>query len=231
MILAVIVLFVGTSVIPGISGNINNISYSGAIEMASLDDPPEEEWNKTFGGGMYDVGYSVQQTTDRGYILAGRTDSYGADGPDIWLIKTDSSGNKIWDKTFGGDNWDDCASVKHTTDGGYILTGFTASYGPGDVWLIKTDSSGNLLWDKTFGGSEADWGVSVQQTDDGGYIIAGVTISYGAGGWDVWLIKTNSNGAMQWNKTFGGLYDEAGWSVQQGFAVKRKEPGRAQHDC
>ena len=163
---------------------------------------------KTFGGDNYDFGYSVQQTTDGGYIITGTTLSFGNDDGDVWLIKTDSYGNEDWNNTFSGSGY----SVQQTTDGGYIITG---NNGSGDVLLIKTDSQGNEEWNQTFGGSDDDEGLSVQQTTDGGYIITGYTESFGNGGRDVWLIKTDSQGQEEWNQTFGGSSGDFGRSVQQ----------------
>ena len=178
---------------------------------------PVVEWEKTFGGSDYDYGWSVQQTSDGGYIIAGFTHSYGAGYRDVYLVKTDSAGNLQWEKTFGGSNFEHGRSVQQTSDGGYIIAGETYSYGAGsyDVYLVKTDSAGNLQWEKTFGGSDYDVGYSVQQTSDGGYIIAGYTYSYGAGSCDVYLVKTNSAGNLQWQKTFGGADVDWGLSVQQ----------------
>ena len=120
-----------------------------------------------------------------------------------------------WTKTFGGNSNDIGYSVQQTTDGGYIITGYTSSSGNIDIWLIKTDSNGDSLWTKTFGGSGDDLGQSVQQTTDGGYIITGYTTSFGNGYYDVWLIKTDSNGDEEWNQTFGGGGSDSGHSVQQ----------------
>jgi len=174
-------------------------------------------WDETFGGSDLDVGYSVQQTSDGGYIITGYTNSYGTGGSDVWLIKTDASGNQLWDKTFGGSVHDEGYSVQQTSDGGFIITGYTASYGAGgeDVWLIKTDFSGNKLWDKTFGGISSDQGFLVQQTSNGGFIITGYTFSYSAGGGDVWLIKTDVSGNKLWDKTFGSISSDQGFWVQQ----------------
>ncbi|MBA7479845.1 hypothetical protein ES707_15286 [subsurface metagenome] len=160
------------------------------VYLVKTDASGNMEWEKTIDGGEDDLAYAVEQTTDGGYIIAGETSSYGADYGDVYLVKTDASGNKEWDKTFGGSDYDMAGSLQQTTDGGYIIAGFTVSYGVnGDGYLVKTDASGNMEWEKTIGGSETDYAYSVRQTTDGGYIMAGQTSSYGASSTDVYLVK------------------------------------------
>ena len=172
---------------------------------------------KTYGGTDDDYASSVQQTSDGGYIVAGKTYSFGAGWYDIFFIKTDASGNVQWTKTYGGTDWDDAYSVQHTSDGGYIVAGETYSFGAGwsDIFFIKTDASGNVQWAKTYGGTNYDEAYSVQQTSDGGYILAGYTQSFGAGYGDIFLVKTDANGNVQWAKTYGGTSSDWASSVQQ----------------
>ena len=174
-------------------------------------------WSHTFGGSDEDWCYSAQQTSDGGYILAGYTRSFGAGSADFWLVKTDGDGDSLWSRTFGGTDYDECRSVQETLDGGYILAGYTRSFGAGlaDFWLVKTDVNGYSLWSRTFGGSSGDECHFVQQTSDEGYILAGVTASFGGASWDGWLVKTDADGDSLWSHAYGGGYYDEFNSVRQ----------------
>lgn len=180
-----------------------------AVSCQKTEEGPKVNWEKTYGGPNYDVGYSVQQTSDGGYIVAGYTSSFGAGGQDIYLIKTDNLGDTIWTKTYGGTNSDFGYSVQQTSDGGYIIAG-TSDLALSDVYLIKTDANGDLIWAKTYGGTNPEHG-AVQQTSDGGYIVVGGT----SDGNDIWLLKTDVNGDTLWSHTYGGDGADYGKSVQQ----------------
>jgi hypothetical protein len=168
---------------------------NGDVWLIKTDANGDEEWSRTFGGSAVEYGESVAQTSDGGYIVTGSTQSYAVGSADVWLIKTDADGNQEWNQTFGGLNEEHAYSVAQTSDGGYILAGYTESYGAGsaDVWLIKTDAHGAEEWNQTFGGASFDGSYSVAVTSDGGYIITGDTVSYGDGS-DVWLIKVSDSG-------------------------------------
>jgi len=177
----------------------------------------QTNWTRTYGGPGWDEGNSVRQTTDGGYIVAGLTQSSGAGYADVWLIKTNARGDVVWTRAYGGRHWDEGKSVQQTSDGGYIITGFTWSFGgKGDsyVWLIKTNAQGDTLWTRTYCGRGA-WGRSGQQTTDGGYIITGYDYSSDTGACDVYLIKTNAQGDTLWARTYGGGAEDRGYSVQQ----------------
>ena len=196
----------GGYIIAGAATSPAGNSYD--VYLIKTDSLGDSLWAKTFGGSDYDRGCSVKQTADKGYIIAGWTRSFGSDSSNIYLVKTDSLGDSLWAKTFGGDSAEYGFSVDQTNDKGYIITGSTNSFGSGssDVYLVKTDSLGDSLWAKTFGGSFFDYGTSVLQTADGGYIITGYCYN------DAYLIKTNSYGDTLWTKN---LLGGAGNSVLQ----------------
>ena len=185
--------------------------------LVKTDPEGNKQWSQTFGGSESEGAYSVQQTADGGFIIAGETYSFGKGRSDFWLVKTDPEGNKQWSQTFGGSESEGAYSVQQTADGGFIIAGETYSFGKGrsDFWLVKTDPQGNKKWSRTFGGPYADEALSVKQTACGGFIIAGRTASFGAGKDDVWLIKTDPEGNKEWSQTFGGVFSDEGASVEQ----------------
>jgi hypothetical protein len=187
------------------------------VYLVKTDSLGDTLWTRTYGGTSWEVGYSVQQTQDGGFIITGETTSFGAGFYDVYLVKTDSVGDILWARTYGGTDYDIGRSVQETQDLGYIVAGETNSFGVGlvDVYLIKVDSLGDTLWTRTYGGGREDAGRSVQQTQDGGFIVTGETNSFGMGLADVYLIKVDSLGDTLWTKTYGLLLNDIGYSVQQ----------------
>lgn len=187
------------------------------------------EWQNTIGGNEDDKMFSIQQTTDGGYILGGISDSDSTDDKtedskgymDYWIVKTDSLGNIQWQNTIGGNDNDILGSVIQTVDGGYLLVGYsrsgpsgdktTLSNGVEDYWIVKTDSQGSIQWQRSFGYGAQDLLYAVQQTAEGGYILGGSNNSAG----HYWIIKTDTGGNTQWQKTFGGSGAEILYSIQQ----------------
>ena len=187
-------------------------STSPDVYLIKTDMNGDTLWTKTYGGTNHDRGNFVQQTVDGGYIITGITVSFGTGGENVYLIRTNATGDTLWTKTYGGTdtqqtNTDRGHSVEQTSDGGFIITG-SATFGERGAYLIKTDSNGDTLWTKSYGGIGVDDGSSVKQTADGGYIIMGFTVNFGAGGRDVYLIKTDANGDTLWTKTYGGTGDD-----------------------
>ena len=172
-----------------------------------------------------DEAYSLIQTSDGGFALAGFTNSYGAGGVDMWLVKTDTTGNHEWDYAFGELGTELATSLIQTSDGGLALAGYTSSYGAGnyDMWLVKTDITGISEWKYSIGGEGKDEAYSLIQTTEGGFAIAGYTESYGAGNYDMWLVKTDDEGELEWKNTFGGTENDFAQSLVQttdgGFAI------------
>lgn len=176
---------------------------------------------KHYGGAGVDNAYSLIQIKD-GYLIAGYTTSYGAGNQDFWLIRTDTTGEPLWNRTYGGADNEIAYSVVQANDGGFAMAGYTGpSGGPYDFLLVKTDYYGNPEWNQTFGGTGSETARSVVQTSDGGYALAGSTNFFGS--WDFWLVKTDVNGNMQWNKTMGGEDQEVAYSMVHtddgGYAV------------
>jgi hypothetical protein len=176
---------------------------------------PILQWTRNFGGSLNDNGNAVATTSDGGYVIAGSTYSFGAGRQDIFLVKTDKDGIQQWQRTFGGTSIDYGSSIVETADKGFAIVGYTSSFGAGafDVFLIKTDSQGNLQWQKTFGGAQNDYGYAVIEASDNGYVVAGTTFSIGAGAADMYLLRTDSMGNQQWEKTFGGADKDYCYSV------------------
>ena len=165
----------------------SSMGNGGDFWLVKTDANGNAQWTKTFGGANNDCAYSVVQTNDGGYAMAGVTSSYGTKGSGFWLVKTDVNGNRLWNKTYGGEGDDTAYSLVKTSDGGYAIAG-KASNGQGnEASIVKTDADGNLQWNMTYG--EAGYATSIIQTADGGYVFAGRTQTTGSGNYEFWLVK------------------------------------------
>lgn len=219
------------------------ISKDETIEDPITDSEPNEEdppvgnsitFSKTFGGSAEDIARLVLQTPDDGYLLIGRSESTNGDvtsnsgGFDYWVVKLNEEGNFEWEKSYGGSGLDDPQSVALTSDGGFVISGFTDSsdgditgfHGGHDIWIIKLDGSGNLQWQKAIGGSGYEHASSVIQTTDGGYILAGDTNSVDGNAYteepanlDSWIVKLDGSGEILWNKRLGGTNKDYGIEI------------------
>jgi len=189
--------------------------------VLKLDKKGNIEWQKTYGGGSWDIAFSTQQTTDGGYIVSGTTSSFGAGNEDVWVLKLDLHGQIMWQKTYGGEGMDQGRDIEQTIDGGYIVSGTTSSFGNGshDIWVLRLSPDGSIIWDKTYGGtgeeSEYFRHIPIEPTSDGGYILAGSTRSFGAGEDDFWILKLDAEGNIIWQKTFGTNREEYPTSVRE----------------
>jgi len=193
----------------------NTYSYgkenNGDIWLICLDSNGTELWSKTYGGAKYDDARCIRETPDGGYIIAGETESYGKGLLDIWVLKTDSNGTELWNKTYGGLRDDICNDIIKTSDGKYLISGHTQSFSNSwDAWVIYIDPNGTELWNKTYGGKKDDGASSIIEINSTQYILTGYTKTYGRGQGDLWIIKISSNGAELWNKTYGGKKDDSG---------------------
>ena len=155
------------------------------------------QWQKTYGAAGSDFLSSIQQTSDSGYIICGGTSSSGAGNMDFWVLKLSNTGSIQWQKTYGGAGYETANSAKQTSDGGYIVSGGTYSFGAGDFdgWILKLNGSGAIQWQKTYGATAED-SLRVEPAADGGYLAAGSTLSFGAGSYDAWFVKLMPDGGI-----------------------------------
>jgi len=183
--------------------------------LVKTDAAGNMEWSEAYGGTDEDEAYSVVQTSDGGYAIVGRTLSFGAE--DFWLVKTNSSGHMKWNRPYGGGGPQIAYSVVQTSDGGYAIGGESGpNLNQRDVWLVKADASGNVQWDKKYGVGTVDISTSMVQTTDGGYAIAGWSETPAGSNYaDVYVVKTDADGNMQWNRTYGGAEQDEAWCVVQ----------------
>jgi len=193
-----------------VAGTTKSFFFSGTWVL-KLDRNGNVQWQKTYGG-LSKGPVSIQQTADGEYIVAGKSEGY-----DIWVLRLDRNGNPQWGKTYGGLGLGEALSIQQTSDGGYIVAGETWSFGAGDsdFWVLKLDRNGDVQWQKAYGGPSEEHVSSIQQTADGGYIVAGTTYSFAAGYTDIWVLKLDQSGNVQWQKTYGGPSWDKASSIQQ----------------
>jgi hypothetical protein len=234
------------------SGTKTSVRWgSGDYWLVRTDANGNQIWDASFGGTSSEVLWSIDETQDGGFILAGTSasDANGnkttprlgnIGGSDIWIVRVDTNGNKLWDKSFGGTNVDDVHRVLQLADGGFIIAGNSdsgisgnktnAGYGGSDYWLIRLDTDGNKLWERVYGGNSTEYLYDLQQTTDG-FILAGSSTSgvsgnkttANFGGQDFWIVRVDTNGVILWQKSFGGSASEEPNSAKQtldgGFIV------------
>jgi hypothetical protein len=220
-------------------GDVTENKGLNDIWILKLDASGNLQWQKSYGGSSVEIAYDIQQTTDLGYIVAGYTISNNGDVSgnhgfeDMWILKLDAAGNLDWQKTFGGTMDERAFSIQQTNDGGYIAAGYTKStngditnyYGNYDWWIVKMHSDGSLQWQKSFGGSQNDQCYSIIPATDGGYIAAGKTasnngdVTINKGAHDLWVVKMDETGNLQWQKTYGGS------GVDQAYEIKAVSSG------
>lgn len=216
-------------------GDIARNNGNSDVWVVKMDSKGEVSWIKNMGGSLNDYAYSIQQTSEGGYILAGYSYSNNGDvsgnhgGCDVWIIKLSSSGSITWRKCLGGSGDDYAYSIQQTSEGGYIIAGatfsdkgaFTGNHGGGDAWVVKITSSGSITWSKCLGGSGDDYANGIQQTSDGGYIISSTSYSNSGdvagnhGKYDVWIVKLNDSAVISWTKCLGGSGDDYANDIQK----------------
>jgi hypothetical protein len=229
--------FIFTGITNSNDGNVNGNHGGIDVWVVKLSSAGDIQWKRCLGGTGDDYSSSIIQTNDGGFIIT--ADTYSNDGDvvgkhgletnsDLWVVKMNQTGDIQWTRCLGGSGSEGIASIQQNSDGGYFLAGFTNSndgdvsgfHGLADVWVVKINSTGDIQWQKCLGGTEADYGYSGKQTSDGGYIVAGETgsvdgdVAGNHGGIDVWVVKLNSAGGLQWQRCYGGGSSEIPSSIQ-----------------
>ncbi|MDO8123882.1 MAG: cadherin repeat domain-containing protein [Candidatus Hermodarchaeota archaeon] len=195
------------------------------IDLPPVPGAYDALWNHTFGGPNDDMGYAVIEVSGGGFAIAGHTWSFGAGVNNGWLIRLDANGNQLWNRTYGGYDWESCFKVIEVSGGGFALAGYSTSYdaGSNDFWLLRVDANGNHLWNHTYGGALPDGAMSVLEVSSGGFILCGNTASFGVGDADVWVVRTDADGNHLWNQTYGSINYDMAYSVIEvsdgGFAL------------
>ena len=211
-------------------GNVTGNHGGTDAWVVKLSDTGDIIYQKALGGTLGDNAFSIQSTADGGYIMAGYRDTgiFSVVLVDVWVVKLSATGTIVWQKTLGGSNYDIAQSIQITSDGGYILSGYTSSndgdvtgnHGAIDVWVLKLNATGDITWQKTLGGTGVDDAKSIQTTSDGGYIMAGFTSSNDGdvtgnhGSNDFWVVKLDATGAIIWQKALGGTDDDSAFSIE-----------------
>jgi hypothetical protein len=199
-----------------VAAGYTNSSGNGGYDMfiVKTDKNGETSWVKSIGGTDWDLAYSITETADSGYVVAGGTFSYGLGSEDIYLVKLNALGDTLWTRTYGGAMDEEARSIQQTSDNGFILTGFSKSFGNinGDVYTIKTNSTGDTLWTKTLGYSGIDIGNNIKQTSSGDYILAGTT-QLSAGYNQAFIVKMNPAGDTIFTRKYGVPNDAAAFDI------------------
>jgi hypothetical protein len=200
-----------------ILGNISGLVGNTDIYLIKTDSLGKIKWDKAIGGKEIDWANDLKITHDKGFIIAGYTDIVPGNGYDVLLIKTDSSGNVKWEKTFGGTDWDMGYSVAEDKEHNFLIAGetFSNSYGDADVYLIKTDSIGDTLWTKHYGGAGTDIGYSIDTIRNSRYLVAGITRVAGDSTYSAYLLKILNNGDTVWTKKYSDTFDNKFYCARQ----------------
>jgi uncharacterized delta-60 repeat protein len=170
----------------------------------------ELSWEHTFGGDNSDGIFNVASTPDGGLVATGYTDMGSPKGYDLWVVRFDSGGKQLWDRAFGRGIFDAGTSIVATADGGSLVAGVTSAdgYRADDAWVLRLNHAGEVLWEQTYGGPEPDTAWAIVKMPDAGFAVLVATSSYGAGSADAWLLRLDKDGALLWQRMYGGkLWD------------------------